>query len=100
MDYRRLNAMTVRVTYPIPRMEECIESVRDDTVFTALDTNWRYLQDPVTEKDYGKTALICHAGSYRFEQMSFWFDQRQSYLSASSTYLREPLEVAELLSLP
>ena len=27
VDYRRLNALTVRDTYPIPRMDECIDSL-------------------------------------------------------------------------
>ena len=33
VDYRRLNANTVRDSYPKPRMEECIDSLGTATVF-------------------------------------------------------------------
>ena len=39
VDYRRLNAMTVRDSYPIPRMDECIDSLGSATVFSTLDCN-------------------------------------------------------------
>ena len=39
VDYRRLNAMTVRGAYPIPRIDECIESLGDAKVFSTLDAN-------------------------------------------------------------
>ncbi|CAN8075729.1 unnamed protein product, partial [Agarophyton chilense] len=71
VDYRRLNAVTVRDTYPIPRMDECIDSLGDATVFTALDSNCGYWQVPVREEDRDKTAFLCHSGSYRFKRMPF-----------------------------
>ena len=40
VDYRRLNALTVRDSYPLPlRMDECIDSLGDAVVFSALDCN-------------------------------------------------------------
>ena len=33
IDYRRLNAATIRNSYPIPRIHECIDSLGDATVF-------------------------------------------------------------------
>ena len=37
IEYRRLNAMTVRDAYPIPRMDECIESLGDAVIFSTLE---------------------------------------------------------------
>ena len=34
VDYRKLNAVTVSDSYPLPRMDECIDSLGDATVFT------------------------------------------------------------------
>ena len=42
VDYRRLNAMSVRDSYPLPRMDECIDSLGEANVFTTLDCNWGY----------------------------------------------------------
>ena len=39
IDYRRLNALTIRDSYPLPRMDECIDSLGDAQVFSTLDCN-------------------------------------------------------------
>ena len=42
VDYRRLNAMNIRDVYPIPRMDECINSVGDAKASSTLDENSGY----------------------------------------------------------
>jgi len=39
IDDRKLNLMTVKDAYPIPRMDECIDSLGDSRVFSTLDCN-------------------------------------------------------------
>ena len=50
VDYRRLNAATIPDTYPLPRMDDCIDSLGDATVFSTLDANSGYWQLPIVEK--------------------------------------------------
>ncbi len=47
VEYRRLNALTKRDPYPIPRMDECVDSLGDAVVFSALDANSGYWQIPI-----------------------------------------------------
>jgi hypothetical protein len=47
IDYRKLNAVTVRDSYPLPRKDECIYSFGDASVFSTLDCNSGYWQIPV-----------------------------------------------------
>jgi hypothetical protein len=42
IDYRRLNTVTVRDSYPLPRMDECIDSLRDARVCSTLYCNSGY----------------------------------------------------------
>jgi len=42
IDYRKLNLMTIKDSYPIPRMDECIDSLGDARVFSTLDCNAGY----------------------------------------------------------
>ena len=51
IDYRKLNLMTVKDPYPIPRMDECIDSLGDARVFSTLDFNAGYWQIPVAEEE-------------------------------------------------
>ena len=71
VDYRRLNKLTRRDSYPIPRMDECIDSLGDATVFTTLDCNSGYWQVEVDEPDRDKTTFTSHMGLFRFIRMPF-----------------------------
>ena len=42
VDYRRLNASTVKDSYPLPWMEDCLDSLGEAQYFTALDCNSGY----------------------------------------------------------
>jgi hypothetical protein len=71
VDYRRLNAVTVRDSYPLPRMDECIESLGDAKILTTLDCNSGYWQIPVRPEDREKTTFTSHEGLYWFLRMPF-----------------------------
>ena len=71
VDYRRLNATTVGDAYPIPRMDECIDSLEDARVLSTLDANSRYGQIPIAPKDQDKTTLTTHYGTNTFTRMPF-----------------------------
>jgi hypothetical protein len=44
VDYRKLNSLTKRDVYPLPRLDECIYSLGDAVVFPTLDANSGYWQ--------------------------------------------------------
>ncbi len=69
VDYRKLNASTIRDAYPIPRMDDCIDSLGEAKIFTTLDCNSGYWQIPIEESDRHKTAFVSHMGSYHFARM-------------------------------
>lgn len=55
--YRKLNPGTVRDSYPIPCMEECIESLVEERWFSTLNANAGYWQWEIDLKDWDKTAF-------------------------------------------
>ena len=63
--------MTVRDAYPIPRMDECIDSLGDAVIFSTLDCNSGYWQIPMAEEERDKTAFISHYDLYRWLRMPF-----------------------------
>jgi Reverse transcriptase (RNA-dependent DNA polymerase) len=71
VDYRRLNAITVKDTYQLPRMDECIDSLGEAVVSTTLDCNSGYWQIPVDPIDREKTAFTSHFGDYQFRWLPF-----------------------------
>ena len=51
VDYRRLNAVTIRNSYPIPRIADLIKSFKDVTISTRLDLRSAYNLVRVKEGD-------------------------------------------------
>jgi len=66
VDYRRLNDVTVKDTYSLPRMEDCIEFLSEASVFSMLDCESGYWQIPVAVEDQNKTTFTCHDGTYKY----------------------------------
>lgn len=71
VDYRRLNTVTKRDSYPIPRMDDCTDSLGQAKVFTTLDANWGFWQLPLRNEDREKTAFCSFDGLYQFTRMPF-----------------------------
>lgn len=58
-------------SYPIPRIEECIDSLGDASKFSILDANSGYWQIEIKERDHANTAFIYHHGLHPFKCMPF-----------------------------
>ena len=71
IDYRKLNDITIKNSYGLPRADEQIESVRGMKWFTKLDLHSGYNQLRVTEADQHKTAFKCRFGHYKFTVIPF-----------------------------
>ena len=73
VDYRGLNKKTLPDRYPIPRIDELIDTIgrQKGTVFTSLDLMKGYHQVKVSEESKCKTAFTCHMGLYQYRRMPF-----------------------------
>ena len=71
VDYRRLNNITKKDAYPLPRTEDCLDSLGDAKVFTSLDCTVGYWQVPLRPADREKTAFATHSGIYHWLSMPF-----------------------------
>ena len=71
IDYRQLNDRTVRDTYPLPRMDDCLDSLGYAKFFSTLDCNAGYWQLPVAEEDKHMTSFTAHVGMYKCARLPF-----------------------------
>ncbi|CAN8074493.1 unnamed protein product [Agarophyton chilense] len=69
--YRKLNAVTKRDSYPISRMDDCLDSLGEAVVFTTLDSNSGYWQISLVEDARALKPFTAHEGLFRFTRMPF-----------------------------
>jgi len=70
-DYRQLNDRTVRDKYPLPRMDDFLDSLGDARFFSTLDCNAGYWQIPVAEENKHLTSFTNHVGTYQGTRLPF-----------------------------
>jgi predicted aspartyl protease len=70
VDYRKLNDLTRKEAYPLPRIDTCLESLGGSCYFSTLDLRAGYWQTELDPRDADKTAFITRSGQYRFTVLS------------------------------
>lgn len=63
VDYRELNAVTVKQPFPMLLIDELLESLSVNNYFTTLDLMAGYYQIPVAEESVKYTALVTITGT-------------------------------------
>ena len=84
VDYRGVNEDTVPDRYPIPRIDELIDTIgcRKGKFFSSLDLMKAYHQVKLTKQSKQKTAFSCHKGLFHYRSMPF------GLTNASATFER------------
>ncbi len=71
VDYRKLNQITKFDAYPMPRIEELLDSIGNAKFIKTLDLSKGYWQVPMKKEDQEKTAFTTPKGLYQFTTMPF-----------------------------
>ncbi|QRV82130.1 Retrotransposable element Tf2 protein [Ceratobasidium sp. AG-Ba] len=71
IDYRKLNEMTVKNVYPLPRSNDLIEKLRGAKIFSKFDLKWGYNLVRIKEGDEWKTAFKTRYGLFEYLVMPF-----------------------------
>jgi hypothetical protein len=71
VDYRGLNNFTKKDSYPLPRINECLDSLGNATFFSTFDLRSGYFQIAMEETDKDKTAFLTRRGSFRYTSLPF-----------------------------
>ncbi len=82
VDYPKLNSVVHADRWPLPRVDEILDDMRESSVFTTIDLFQGYCQIKIDEACNEKAALICRYGTFQFEVMPF------GLMNAQATFQR------------
>ena len=71
IDYKRLNEVTTKDRFPLPRVADVIDSLAGKSIFSIMDLSKGYWAVPIAEEDIGKTAFLTRDGLYEWVRMPF-----------------------------
>ena len=71
VDYRKVNSITRKDAYPLPRIDDSLEALNGSKWFSTLDLISGYWQVEMDENDRQKTAFCTQDGLFEFKVMPF-----------------------------
>ena len=71
VDYRRLNEVTRKDAYPLPRIDDTLETLSHSQLFSTLDLASGYWRVKLAQEAQEKTAFCTTEGLYEFKVMPF-----------------------------
>ena len=71
IDYRRLNSVKRKDVYPLPRIDDILDTLGGMKSFSSLDLASGYWQIGIESESRAKSAFITHRGLYEFARMPF-----------------------------
>ncbi|GFU15187.1 retrovirus-related Pol polyprotein from transposon 297 [Trichonephila clavipes] len=71
VDYRKLNSVTKKDVYPLPRIDDTLDCLKGAKFFSSMDLRSGYWQIEIDKADREKMAFITPEGLYEFKVMPF-----------------------------
>lgn len=90
VDYRALNNITIKERFPLPLINELLESFKGSTVFSKLDLHSGYHQVRIAPRNVVKTAFVTRRGQFAWRVMPFGLTNAPSTFQKMMNTILQP----------
>ena len=91
IDYRALNKVTRKFTWPMPKVVDIFSKLNGATYFTTLDLRAEYHHIPLDKPSIPKTAFHSPFGKFEYMKVPFGLDQAPAYFQELMTGILKDL---------
>lgn len=91
VDYRKLNAVTVKDSHPLPRIDDQIDKLQSGHYFISLDLKCGYHQVPLEESSKHFTAFVTPEGQYEYNNVPFGLTNAPRVFQRLMTKIFKPI---------
>ena len=95
-DYRKVNVLSKTDSFPIPRMEDCIDRIGNAKYITKCDLLKGYWCVPLTERAKEISAFVTPDGLYQYKVMPFGMKNSQATFQRLMNICLKDLEGVEV----
>ena len=71
IDFRKLNDLTIKDAFPLPKIADTLDRLKKGLIFTALDLAQGFLQVELKPEDREKTAFVANGELFQWTTMPF-----------------------------
>jgi hypothetical protein len=91
--FRQLNKITVKNKYPLPRINDLFDQLKDAKILSKIDLRSGYHQVRIKEEDINKTTFRTRYGHYEFTLVPFGLSNAQAiFMCLMNGIFREYLD--------
>ena len=71
IDYRKLNEATVKDAYPLPNIQDCLNTLQQGNYFCTIDLKSGYWHVRLNDRAQERSAFVCRQGLFQWKVMPF-----------------------------
>lgn len=100
VDYRQLNNRTIKSKYPLPNIDNMMETLQGSEYFSKIDLSQGYHQMRVHDEDIPKTAMNTRYGQFEWLVMNFGLSNAPAtFMHAMNSMFHDLLDVSVIIFL-
>ena len=91
LDYRKLNEVNLHHSYPLPKLQDCLDALQGAKWFSTIDATSGFFQVQNHPDDIDKNAFVCDKGLFAFHVLPMGHQNSPATYQRFMVHITSPL---------